>query len=219
MNCDLHIHTNLSDGSSTVSEIIEVALDNNVLLLSITDHNIIDAYKDLILPNKIKIITGVEISVLFDNYEYHFLMYGFDINNKYILNYNKISKEYSKLYNDHFCITMEELFRLEKNTSSIVSLAHPTKYFSDFKDIEEFILMLKKKYNLRAVEAITSRTTKEKQDYLINFCKSNDLYISGGSDYHSKKGDFELKKIGNANGIIRDIDLTILRMMRWVWIK
>lgn len=43
---DLHVHTNMSDGSDSVVEILSLAQDNNISVLSITDHNTLDAYSD-----------------------------------------------------------------------------------------------------------------------------------------------------------------------------
>ena len=63
---DLHIHTNYSDGSLTPFEVIDEAYKSKVEVISITDHDTIDAYSnDLIeYANKkgIKLIYGVEIS-------------------------------------------------------------------------------------------------------------------------------------------------------------
>ena len=47
MICDLHTHTTASDGKLTPFELIERALQSNVDVLSITDHDSISAYKEL----------------------------------------------------------------------------------------------------------------------------------------------------------------------------
>ena len=46
---DLHIHTNISDGTLTPKEIIDEAKKNNVSTISIADHDTIDAYTDELL--------------------------------------------------------------------------------------------------------------------------------------------------------------------------
>jgi hypothetical protein len=48
MFIDLHTHTTGSDGSYTPKELIEAALDRNIEVLSITDHDTIDGVKSLI---------------------------------------------------------------------------------------------------------------------------------------------------------------------------
>ena len=44
---DLHMHTNNSDGSDTVIELLKKAEENNLELISITDHNTVKAYFEL----------------------------------------------------------------------------------------------------------------------------------------------------------------------------
>lgn len=89
-NIDLHIHTNLSDGSLSPIEIIDLAQKNKINIISITDHDTCDAYTNNLYEyakNKnIKIITGVEISTKFKGYGIHILGYNFDINNKELKN-------------------------------------------------------------------------------------------------------------------------------------
>ena len=43
---DLHIHTSISDGVLTPKEVIDEAVKNSVSVISIADHDIIDAYND-----------------------------------------------------------------------------------------------------------------------------------------------------------------------------
>ena len=63
---DLHVHTNISDGALTPKEVIDEAANNNVSVLAIADHDIIDAYTDDLFnyakEKKIEIIPAVEIS-------------------------------------------------------------------------------------------------------------------------------------------------------------
>jgi hypothetical protein len=47
MLIDLHTHTTGSDGSYTAKELIEAALDKNIEVLSITDHDTLDGVKSL----------------------------------------------------------------------------------------------------------------------------------------------------------------------------
>lgn len=61
MRPDLHTHTNLSDGALSPSELIERALDKRVTHLAITDHDTINAYRDL-PASDLTIIPGIELS-------------------------------------------------------------------------------------------------------------------------------------------------------------
>ena len=86
MNIDLHIHTSKSDGILTPREVIDEAMKNNVNVISICDHDTIEAYTDSLLEyakkNNIKLIYGVEISTKYKGYGYHVLGYNIDIFNK-----------------------------------------------------------------------------------------------------------------------------------------
>lgn len=83
---DLHIHTKLSDGVLTPKEVIDKASRNNVSVISIADHDTIDAYTDELLnyakEKKIKIISAVEISTKTDKCGIHILGYNIDICNE-----------------------------------------------------------------------------------------------------------------------------------------
>lgn len=62
---DLHIHSNFSDGSSTVEEIIAMARAKGLGAISLVDHDTIDTYayiKTLGPIEGLKIISGIEIS-------------------------------------------------------------------------------------------------------------------------------------------------------------
>ena len=96
MMCDLHIHTNCSDGGLDPSLILEKAVQDGVKILSITDHNNIDAYSILknVAHGDILIINGVECDVKFQDKDLHILMYGFDLENKHIKQFfGKIRKD------------------------------------------------------------------------------------------------------------------------------
>lgn len=83
---DLHIHTNLSDGELSPKEIIDEAVKNGVEVISIADHDTVDAYTEEFYnyaeSKGVKIIRGVEVSTNYFGIGIHVLAYSFDINNK-----------------------------------------------------------------------------------------------------------------------------------------
>lgn len=83
---DLHIHTNYSDGALSPKEIIDEAVKNGVSVISIADHDTIDAYNDELFnyakENHIQIINGVEISTQNEKVGIHVLGYNFDLNDE-----------------------------------------------------------------------------------------------------------------------------------------
>ncbi len=63
MNIDLHCHTNISDGTLSPAELIALAVEREIDILSITDHDSIAAYDSVRSPNnKLRIIPGIEFS-------------------------------------------------------------------------------------------------------------------------------------------------------------
>ena len=90
MIVDLHSHTTASDGILTPSELVKRAVDNQINMLAITDH---DTIKGLIeakatiernnLP--VKLIYGVEVSTMWKNNEIHIVGLNIDIENSHLL--------------------------------------------------------------------------------------------------------------------------------------
>jgi predicted metal-dependent phosphoesterase TrpH len=63
MNIDFHCHTTASDGSLTPKELLELAAEREIDMLSITDHDTLEAYQDISSANNsIEIIPGIELS-------------------------------------------------------------------------------------------------------------------------------------------------------------
>ena len=84
MNVDLHIHTIYSDGQYDVNDVIDMAIKNKLDIISISDHDSIEALKKIRKNNKITIINGIEISARINKEAIHILGYNIDINNAYL---------------------------------------------------------------------------------------------------------------------------------------
>ena len=84
-------------------------------------------------------------------------------------------------------------------------LAHPFEY--KFKDTIGFIDDLRKEAELDGIECYhPSAEDDNKIDILIEYARKNDLYISGGSDYHgSPKPDIEIGSGRGKLSISKDI--------------
>lgn len=104
---DLHTHTNYSDGTWNLRKLLEEAEKTNIEVLSITDHNTINCYKELEKINikdifKGKIIPGVEFSTVFDGVMFHLLAYDFEykkLNNFISENYENKKPDLKKEFN------------------------------------------------------------------------------------------------------------------------
>ena len=132
---DLHIHTNCSDGQLSPMEIIDKAVDNNVSVISIADHDTIDAYSDELFEyakeKGIRIIPGVEISTKIKKCGIHVLGYCYDFNNKEFLDrldslrnarHNYLYDVAKKLEELGYVVHTDELDKIEAVTKAHISL-------------------------------------------------------------------------------------------------
>jgi len=102
MKIDLHIHTKTgSDGNLSVEEVFKEAKKRNISLMSITDHDSIDAQeRALALAREygITYITGVELNVAFQYFDksisLDFLGYQCDIGNQELKNKLQLLREH-----------------------------------------------------------------------------------------------------------------------------
>ncbi len=62
MRCDLHVHTHCSDGAHAPQVVIDRARKGGIDLLSLTDHDTIDAYDQLDAHPGLQLVPGVEIT-------------------------------------------------------------------------------------------------------------------------------------------------------------
>lgn len=87
MKSDLHIHTNYSDGIFSPEKIVDAAIEADLDIIALTDHDNILSYEvalgyieKLKKENKkiIKVIQGIEINTIYHNNEMHILGYFMD---------------------------------------------------------------------------------------------------------------------------------------------
>ena len=79
MTFDLHSHTSYSDGVLTPRELILRAIENGVDALAITDHDTVDAYRDLPAGETgIRLVAGIEFSTQWENSGIHVLGLNID---------------------------------------------------------------------------------------------------------------------------------------------
>jgi 3',5'-nucleoside bisphosphate phosphatase len=92
---DLHVHTLYSDGDLLPQQIIKIAKDKELEMLSITDHDSLKGYfKALPYADEhgITLVPGVEISTI----QYHLLGLNFDPQNERFNNFVKRSQDIQK---------------------------------------------------------------------------------------------------------------------------
>ena len=82
---DLHLHTTYSDGTLTPNELVQLALKNNLEIISITDHDCTDGIDEAMLASlnrNLTVIPGIELNTDTEDGEIHVLGYFIDYQNK-----------------------------------------------------------------------------------------------------------------------------------------
>ena len=148
---DLHFHTDFSDGKNTPEEMLKAYKEKGFTKLSITDHNVVGAYKNLQVPEGIELIKGVEFDC-WDGYVFmHILGYNIDTENKKL---NKICAK-NKLCATNDIIrfinhrSAKNVIKTIKEAGGIAVLAHPACCWSI--NIKKTIQKLMK-YGLDGIE-------------------------------------------------------------------
>lgn len=83
---DLHSHTHCSDGSLSPQTLIDRAVNYQIAVLAITDHDTVDGFNiaQAYISEKdipIKLITGIEISTAWQGFEIHIVGLNIDVKN------------------------------------------------------------------------------------------------------------------------------------------
>ena len=134
-NIDLHIHTTCSDGALTPFEVINEAYKNNVKIISITDHDNLNAYSEELInyakEKDIKLITGIEISTKINKCGIHVLGYNIDIHNEELINkitklqnarHDYLIKVSDKLKSLGYLVNTEKLDKIDAVTKAHIAL-------------------------------------------------------------------------------------------------
>lgn len=124
---DLHIHSYYSDGTMSPEEIYKTALENQVGVLAITDHDILEGsiqLKELCKDSDIRYISGVELDALDRGVNVHILGYGVDLNKKDFVSFVKQNRIYLDTVNSKL------IERMEKDYNNI-SIADYNDYHYD----------------------------------------------------------------------------------------
>ena len=272
---DLHIHSNISDGSDTVKELAKNIANSGIKIFALTDHDTIDGCKEIgqYLDKDIKFIPSVELTCEHEDARCHILGFNCDINNTElnnlikkgrILRKNKLEtriqflkdkwgieltqEEKDWLYSRNSvvkthvanilvnrgladnnvdamkkylkgCKTPNSKFDKKEAISAIISAggipvwAHPLggegeKHISPelfFKRLE-----VMKSDGIQGLECYYSRYNETEIEFLKNVATEQELYISGGSDYHGTNKDIELATLNVNNEFVDSTKLTIL---------
>ena len=134
---DLHCHSNCSDGTMSPIEIIDMAKQEGLLGISITDHDTIKAYDKSFLAyaqrKNIPVISGVEFSSVHNGISVHVLGYAFSINDEIrefcykhaLRRKERMNKILSLLYSNNIKILEKDVLAFANNKGDFVPIGRP----------------------------------------------------------------------------------------------
>ena len=112
MIVDLHSHTSESDGEYTPKKLIDKAIEKNLSVLAITDHDTIDGLDEAITYAKnkdIEIVPGIEFNTKTNIGKMHILGLNIDYSNKELINVTNKLKEDRNVRNNKFIKLFQQL--------------------------------------------------------------------------------------------------------------
>ena len=208
---DFHIHSTYSDGSLTPSQVVRLAKERYVDIMSITDHNNTDGIDEAITEgrkNNITVIPGVELSTRYNDCRVHVLGYFKDDSYK-----NDLLKEVllkvkqgkikgiRKIFQDKidFCgfnnkLCVQTGVDILRFFGAIVVLAHPVLLSK--KDFNNIINI-----NFDGIEAKYFKNTEEDTKYFIDIANKKRIIYTAGSDFHNYIESYRI------HGMIGDVYL------------
>lgn len=134
---DLHCHSRCSDGSLSVEDLVQLAIDQGLQGLSITDHDTLAAYPKVFScaqEKGIRVIPGVEFSCIHGQESIHVLAYSFSLQDEGIHRLcqhhhqrrgERFHKMVEKLGKRGFSLTEMDLFRANPGLNSQGSMGRP----------------------------------------------------------------------------------------------
>lgn len=163
MRADLHCHTINSDGVCTLKEVINLAKENNIDILAITDHDNIGVKKELDsieIPKGFRVILGVELSTRYQEKSIHILGYFNDEVGQELKDYfdnmktrreNRI-KEMIRLLKIHYDIEVD-YDSIVKKVKGVIARPHLAREISE-------------KYNISFKEAFDKYLNNQSKAYV-----------------------------------------------------
>lgn len=191
---DFHIHSTFSDGGLSPDEIVHLAKQREVDIISITDHNNTDGVDEAIeegMKVGIRVIPGVELSTKYNECRVHILGYFKDDSYKNELLREVLFKVKHKRISDirnifdgaiDFCgyknkICVKTGIDILRFFGATVVLAHPVLLCN--RDLYKILNL-----NFDGIEAKYFKNTEEDTKYFINFANERGIIYTAGSDFH-----------------------------------
>ncbi len=170
---DFHTHSVYSDGTKTISELVEEAKEKGIKYFSITDHDCINGLaeaNELCKINDINFVNGIELSADFKGEEIHVLAYNFDLDNPYL-------KEF---------LNKTLIARTKRNESIL-------------QKISDAGININKDNLLTKEDGVITRADIAQELVNVGVAKDNteafDKYLKSGRLFYAKRDSFSYKEI------------------------
>ena len=184
---DLHMHTTYSDGTLSVPEILNLSTQKKLDVISITDHNNVDAYFELQQKNYShiyngKIIKGVEIYSYYQGKVIEFLVYDYNLTKMQQFLLKHYSKEWS---NNRINYVLDKLKQVATKKGLVFD-----KDFTIKTDVGECVSFFRHLISFKENKsAFSDDIVSGKKSFFRNeVCNpKSDFYVDYGSFYLSPK--------------------------------
>ncbi|MGN0013897.1 MAG: PHP domain-containing protein [Candidatus Gastranaerophilaceae bacterium] len=112
---DLHLHSNFSDGSDTVFELVEKIKNTGIEIFALTDHDTIEGHFEIekIIPNGIKYVKGVELTCKAEGISSHILGYNYNPQDLALANLIEKGKQLRKIKLEKRIKYLKEVWNIE----------------------------------------------------------------------------------------------------------
>ncbi|WP_438573535.1 PHP domain-containing protein [Clostridium sp.] len=221
---DFHMHTIESDGDYTPTEVVIMAKESGLDVISITDHNTTNGVEEAIKAGEwlgVKVIPGMELSTRFNGKKTHILGYftndiykdkDFSRCLRYIKKHNIRSLQ-AIIGNSYENIDRKNVNKAKLDTETgidflryfgaCVVLAHPIR-------IKGGILNQVLNLNFDGIEAIYSKNSSIDTEHFKNIAREKGWIYTAGSDFHSDlRVDSRHGSIGQVHLNSEEIELLI----------
>lgn len=214
---DLHSHSTASDGMLTPTELILRAVEQKVDVLALTDHDTLAGIQEAKIAAEsqpIQLISGVEISALWQNKNIHLTALDIDehhpalielrahyarflVQQDYVRNIEHAFKKYlgtGKIaYVKPQWSSISHVIDVTHQAGGVICLAHPLRYKMTARWLRALIEHFKQAGG-DGIEVASCGQRPDQRQLIARWASEFDLYASVGSDFHYPTGWIELGK-------------------------
>lgn len=165
---DLHLHSNFSDGSDSILELLENIKKSNIKIFALTDHDTVEGCAQIasLVSDDIKFIPSVELTCKAGSIKCHILGYNCDYNNKVLLDLIKKGKELRR-------VKLETRIKYLEKTWGIVLTQEELDWLYSRKSVVKTHIA-----NVLVKRGLAKDNLNAMQKYLDG-CKAGDTRFSG----------------------------------------